>query len=89
VSMVEALKEFDVRNYMGKLTCPVLVIRGLGDKALDSRGVWEMSERLQRSRLIDVEWGQYWFLEHQDVLRNVLKSNYGFLYRGINHKSSG
>jgi pimeloyl-ACP methyl ester carboxylesterase len=77
-TIVEAFKDFDVRSQVGQLQFPILVIRGMEDKAIPPLAVEEMANRFSNVRLVDVPKGQFWFVHYQSSVKDVVLPHYHF-----------
>jgi pimeloyl-ACP methyl ester carboxylesterase len=76
----QATTEYDVRDKIGDLKVPVLIIRGDEDPLMTAEMNQEMHRRLTDSRLVTVEgYGHNFLIQRPDLLVEKIKENYDFV----------
>jgi pimeloyl-ACP methyl ester carboxylesterase len=77
---LRAMMKFSVRKKLGRITCPVLLIRGEEDVFVDDSWAERMRKEIPNSRLVTVKgYGHHVLVQTPEKVLEILKKNYGFL----------
>lgn len=78
--LIRATFDFDVRDRIGILHHPTLILRGSTERNIMTEAMSKgIQERISGSYLVPVEGGHYWLIQKPEVVKRILDSHYGFL----------